>query len=132
MLPGFVKKLISGYELRCFHFEIFESFRFLALVGAPIAFPPGRASPIPYYYFILLLHSSITTKSYSLLLVRHSKPLFLGLTTHYSLLTTHYSLLTTYCCYYLGLALPKTRIGGYCSLARHNPHYSLLTTHHCR
>ena len=41
LLPAHVKKLISGYELRCFHFEIFESLRKLALVGAPIMFPPG-------------------------------------------------------------------------------------------
>ena len=34
-LPGYLKKLISGYELRCYHFEIFESFRKLALVGVP-------------------------------------------------------------------------------------------------
>ena len=107
MLPGFVKKLISGYELRCFHFEIFESFRKLALVGAPIAFPPGRASPVSYYYFILLLHSPITTKSYYSLLTTH----YSLLTTYYLLLTTYYLLLTTY---YLLLTT----------------HYSLLTTHY--
>ena len=93
MLPGYVKKLISGYELRCFHFEIFESFRKLALVGAPIAFPPGRTSPIP---------RGASTRLQSIVRIRHSlysqtRPSLL--TAYFSLLTTHYSLPTTH--YYL-------------------------------
>ena len=40
-LPEHVQKLIHGYELRCYHFEIFESFRKLALVGVPVFFEPA-------------------------------------------------------------------------------------------
>ena len=40
-LPDFVTKLISGYRLKCFWFEIFECARKLALVCMPVWFPAG-------------------------------------------------------------------------------------------
>ena len=45
-LPDFVRKLISGYKLKCFWFEIFECVRKLALVCAPIAFEAGSENQL--------------------------------------------------------------------------------------
>ena len=41
LLPGYMRKLTSGYEYRTYWFEIFESLRKVALVGVPACFP-GR------------------------------------------------------------------------------------------
>jgi len=40
-LPDYVKKLILGYELRTFYFEIIECFRKLAIVCLPVFFRPS-------------------------------------------------------------------------------------------
>jgi len=46
-LPGYVKKLVSGYRMHNFGFEIFECARKLALVCMPVFFdPPGSASQL--------------------------------------------------------------------------------------
>ena len=41
VLPGYLRKLTSGYEYRTFYFEIFETVRKVLLVGVPASFP-GR------------------------------------------------------------------------------------------
>ena len=40
-LPGHIKKLINGYELRCLWFEIFECVRKLAIACVPVFFVPS-------------------------------------------------------------------------------------------
>ena len=45
-LPDFVTKLISGYRLKCFWFEIFECVRKLALVCMPVWFPAGSGAQL--------------------------------------------------------------------------------------
>ena len=46
-LPPFVKKLVGGYRMEAFWFEIFECLRKLALVCIPVFFdPPGSASQL--------------------------------------------------------------------------------------
>ena len=40
-LPGYIKKLINGYELRCLWFEIFECVRKLAIACVPVFFVPS-------------------------------------------------------------------------------------------
>ena len=40
-LPDYVQKLILGYELRTYYFEIIESFRKLAIVCLPVFFRPS-------------------------------------------------------------------------------------------
>ena len=40
-LPDYVQKLILGYELRTFYFEIIECFRKLAIVCLPVFFQPS-------------------------------------------------------------------------------------------
>ena len=47
-LPDFVTKLISGYRLKCFWFEIFECVRKLALVCMPVFFPIGSDAQLVY------------------------------------------------------------------------------------
>ena len=41
VLPGYLRKLTSGFEYRTFYFEIFETVRKVLLVGVPASFP-GR------------------------------------------------------------------------------------------
>ena len=45
-LPDTVLKLVSGYELRVFWYEVFECFRKLALVGMPVVFDPGSVAQL--------------------------------------------------------------------------------------
>lgn len=40
-LPGYFKKIIGPYELRCYWFEIFECIRKISLIGLPVFFNPG-------------------------------------------------------------------------------------------
>ena len=55
-LPDYVRRLISGYELRCFYFEIFESFRKLALVGVPVFFEPaGGVGQLTYALLVCFI-----------------------------------------------------------------------------
>lgn len=39
-LPGALKKLTNGYELRVHWFEVFECVRKILLIGIPVFFPP--------------------------------------------------------------------------------------------
>jgi hypothetical protein len=55
-LPDYVKKLILGYELRTFYFEIIESFRKLAIVCLPVFFrPSGSASQLMFGLMVCFL-----------------------------------------------------------------------------
>jgi len=55
-LPGTVQKLISGYELRVWWFEIAECFRKFLLVCAPVFFdPPGSAAQLTYGIMVCFL-----------------------------------------------------------------------------
>ena len=40
-LPDYVQKLILGYELRTYYFELIECFRKLAIVCLPVFFSPS-------------------------------------------------------------------------------------------
>ena len=44
-LPNYVQKLILGYELRVYYFELFECFRKLAIVCLPVFIPPSGSVP---------------------------------------------------------------------------------------
>ena len=43
-LPDYVQKLIQGYELRVYYFELFECARKLAIVCAPVFFEPSGST----------------------------------------------------------------------------------------
>lgn len=47
-LPEHVKKLIQGYELRVYWFEVFECLRKLALIGVPVFFDAGSFNQLAY------------------------------------------------------------------------------------
>lgn len=55
-LPDYVKKLILGYELRTYDFELFECLRKLALVCLPVFFQPsGSVSQLMFGLIICFL-----------------------------------------------------------------------------
>ena len=45
-LPAALQKLTSGYEMRCYAFEVFESLRKIALLGIPVELLPGSAAQL--------------------------------------------------------------------------------------
>lgn len=47
-LPEHVQKLIEGYDLRCYWFELFECGRKIALVGMPVFFDMGSVAQLAY------------------------------------------------------------------------------------
>ena len=57
-LPDYVQKLILGYELRTFYFEILECFRKLAIVCLPVFFQPsGSVSQLIFGLVVCFLTS---------------------------------------------------------------------------
>ena len=44
--PSYVKRLVEGYELRVYWFEIYECVRKILLVGIPIFFPRGEVQQL--------------------------------------------------------------------------------------
>ena len=55
-LPDYVRKLIMGYELRVYYFEIIESFRKLAIVCLPVFFrPAGSVSQLLFGLMVCFL-----------------------------------------------------------------------------
>ena len=55
-LPDMVQKLIEGYELRVYYFEILEALRKLAIVCAPVFFQPsGSVSQLTFGLIICFL-----------------------------------------------------------------------------
>eukprot|EP00966_Prymnesium_polylepis_P268994 6214069-Prymnesium_polylepis.1 len=55
-LPDYVKKLILGYELRTYYFEIIECFRKLAIVCMPVFFrPSGSVSQLIFGLMVCFL-----------------------------------------------------------------------------
>ena len=47
-LPAHVQKLIEGYDLRCYWFELFECARKILLVGMPVFFEMGSVAQLSY------------------------------------------------------------------------------------
>ena len=47
-LPEHVRKLIEGYDLRCYWFELFECARKILLVGMPVFFEMGSVAQLTY------------------------------------------------------------------------------------
>ena len=61
-LPAYVRKLIHGYEMRVYGFEIFESCRKLALVGVPVFFTPaGSVSQLTFALLVCFLTFGLYT-----------------------------------------------------------------------
>ena len=55
-LPDYVQKLILGYELRVYHFELFECMRKLAIVCMPVFFrPSGSVSQLMFGLVVCFL-----------------------------------------------------------------------------
>lgn len=47
-LPGYIRKLIAGYEMRVYWFEVVECARKLVLVGIPCFFEPGTTPQLVF------------------------------------------------------------------------------------
>lgn len=47
-LPDYVKKLIQGYDLRVYWFELFECLRKILLVGMPVFFEVGSVAQLTF------------------------------------------------------------------------------------
>ena len=45
-LPPTLRKLVAGYEMRCYWFEIFECVRKISLIGLPVFFESGSTSQL--------------------------------------------------------------------------------------
>ena len=54
-LPDYVQKLIMGYELRTYYFEIVECARKLAIVCVPVFLPPGSSSQLIFGLMVCFL-----------------------------------------------------------------------------
>ena len=60
-LPDHVQKLIDGYDMDCYWFEIFQCVRKLALVGVPVFFDVGSVSQSTYGLLISFLSFGMYT-----------------------------------------------------------------------
>ena len=58
-MPQYIHKLIDGYDMRCYAFEIFECARKLLLVGVPVFFEAGGVGQATFGLFICFLSFGI-------------------------------------------------------------------------
>ena len=60
LLPGALKKLTNGYEMRTYWFEIFECVRKILLILVPVFFPPDSPEQLTIGLIICFVHDWVS------------------------------------------------------------------------